>query len=323
MRLEFSLVALACVLAAANMEWSSAQADGAPGLPKLGVYDPHRLLKDEKNIGIEHTFVYWQQFDPEQYRAFAAGAARRSRDIMVTVEPWTRADNWKDGHSTLLSDVLSGGFDKEIKTVCQAIGASKVPSMVSWGHEMDETEGRFPWANQDPETYQKAYRYFVDQCRPLAPNARFGWTPKGEQNLGAYYPGDTYVEFVGLTLFDVQAWNRDHGDRRTFEEKFSALHTRVAGYGKPIVLAEFGVEGDDDYREAWLSCAQERIGKFANMEAIVYFNARETWRWPKSYGQPDWRITDGDFFRCKPKAVSALTPDDLSGRTVKADTPAE
>jgi beta-mannanase len=308
MRLEFSLVALACLLVSANVQWT-AQADGAPPHPKLGVYDPHRLLKDENNIAIEHTFLYWQHFDPEQYRTFAASAGRRGRQVMVTVEPWTRAENWKDGRATLLTEILDGGFDKEIRSVCQAIGASENPVMVSWGHEMDETEGRFPWANQDADQYQKAYRYFVDQCRPLASNARFGWTPKGEENLGVYYPGDGYVDFVGLTLFDVQAWNRDHGDRRSFEEKFGALHARVAAYGKPIVLAEFGVEGDDAYKEAWLACAQERIGKFANVEALVYFNDRETWRWPKPYGQPDWRIADADFFQCRPKALSALTPE--------------
>lgn len=306
MRLELGLVAFACALLAANLQWG-AQADGTPARPKLGAYDPHDLLKDERGIAIEHTFVYWQSFDPDQYETFVANATRRDRQVMVTVEPWTRAANWKDGRESLLKDILTGGFDKEIKSICHAIGASAAPVMVSWGHEMDEQEGRYPWANQEPETYKNAYKYFVDQCRPLAPKARFGWTPKGEETLGAYYPGDAYVDFIGLTLFDVQSWNLDHRDWRRFEEKFGSLHARVTNYGKPIVLAEFGVQGDDRYRDAWLSCAQERIGKFDRVEAIVYFNDRETWRWPKPYGQPDWRITSSDFFQCHPRTMSALT----------------
>jgi endoglucanase len=314
MKLELGLVALACVLLSANVQWS-AQADGAPAHPKLGAYDPHHILKDERDISIEHTFVYWQVFDSDQFKTFAANAVQRGRQIMVTIEPWTRAPNWKDGRESLLSDVLNGAFDKEIKSICHAIGTTAAPVTVSWGHEMDEQEGRYPWANHEPETYKSAYRYFVDQCKPHAPNARFGWTPKGEETMGAYYPGDTYVDFVGLTLFDVQAWNRDHQDWRSFEEKFGSLHSRVVDYGKPIVLAEFGVKGDDEYHEAWLSCAQQRLGKFDRVEAIVYFNDRETWRWPKPYGQPDWRIANSDVFRCRPREISALTQ-------LKAEPPA-
>jgi beta-mannanase len=306
MKLELGLVALACVLLSANVQWS-AQADGASAHPKLGAYDPHHLLKDERGISIEHTFIYWQEFDSGQFKTFASSAMQRGRQLMVTVEPWTRAANWKDGRESLLSDVLQGAFDNEIKSICHAIGAAAGPVMVSWGHEMDEQEGRYPWANQEPEKYKSAYRYFVDQCRPHAPNARFGWTPKGEETMGVYYPGDTYVDFIGLTLFDVQDWNREHRDRRSFEEKFGALHAHVVGYGKPIVLAEFGVKGDDEYRETWLSCAQERLAKFERVEALVYFNDRETWRWPKPYGHPDWRIKSSDILQCRPRVMSALT----------------
>lgn len=307
MKLEFGLVVLACVILSASVQ-RSAQADGASNHPRLGAYDPHDLLKDERGISIEHTFVYWQEFDPAQFKTFASNAMQRGRQLMVTVEPWTRALNWKDGREALLSDVLKGSFDKEIRSICQAVGAAAGPVMVSWGHEMDEQEGRYPWANQEPEAYKSAYKHFVDLCRSHAPNARFGWTPKGEETMGVYYPGDTYVDFIGLTLFDLQDWNREHWDWRSFEDKFGALHARVVDYGKPIVLAEFGVKGDDEYRETWLSCAQERLGKFDRVEALVYFNDRETWQWPKPYGRPDWRLANSRSFQCRHKAISALTP---------------
>lgn len=185
--------------------------------------------------------------------------------------------------------------------------------MIRWGHEMDETEGRFPWAGRTPEAYQSAYRYFVDRCRPLAPKARFGWTPKGERGFGAYYPGDRHVDFVGLTLFDLQAWNRDHKDWRPLDEKFGELHGQVVGFGKPVVLAEFGSGGEDAYQAQWLSCARERLARFGNVEALVYFNARETWRWPEPYGQPDWRLPDGRLSRCDQRQVLLTNPDPSPG----------
>ncbi|WP_052002670.1 glycosyl hydrolase [Microvirga sp. BSC39] len=298
MRLEIGLAALACLLFASNMQ-RSAQADSASTAPRLGVYDPHKLLRDDERFSLEHTFLYWQNFKPEEYRTLASDAARRGRQVIVTVEPWTRAPNWKDGSETLLTDVIAGEFDREISAICHEIGASGAPVMVSWGHEMDETQGRFPWANKDPELFQKAYRHFVNQCRPHAPEARFGWTPKGEATLASYYPGDAYVDFIGLTLFDLEAWNIEQNDHRTFADKFGALHGQVVNYGKPIVLVEFGVSGTESYEETWLSCAQEKLRRFPQVEALVYFNDQETWHWPEPHKQPDWRITDSRKLGCK------------------------
>ena len=319
MRVELGVVALACALVAANVH-RSAYADKGPDLPKLGAYDPHGLLRNERDVSIEHVFLYWQAFRPDEFQLVAADATDRGRQLMVTLEPWTRAANWTDGRETHLDNILGGGFDGEINAICGQIGAVKRPVMLSWGHEMDEMEGRFPWANHDPEKYQTAYRYFVDKCRPLAPNARFGWTPKGEQTMTAYYPGDTYVDFVGLTLFDHQAWNRDHKDFRPLDDRFGALHDQVSGFDKPVMLVEFGTAGDDAYRGEWLACARERLAKFKKVEGLVYFNARETWRWPEPYGLPDWRLTDGRHFRCDQRQAAApRAAPAAAGRTGWAD----
>lgn len=315
MKFEFGLVVLACALTAANVMPES----GTPrpsDLPKLGVYDPNGLMKKDKRVSIEHVFVDWQTFQPAEFRRIAAAAADGGRDLLVTVEPWTRAANRRDGRETLLANINSGTFDREIATICREIGAAETPVMVSWGHEMDEVEGRFPWANQDPELYKSAYRRFVDGCRTHAPTVRFGWTPKGEETLGAYYPGSQHVDFVGLTLFDSQAWNRDHGEESTFQERFGALHRRVAGYGKPVILAEFGVEGDELYREQALSCVREQLRKFSGVEAVVYFNDQETWSWPAPYGRPDWRVASGRVFQCEDTPASGAT-----GAQAQSDSP--
>jgi beta-mannanase len=300
----------ALATAACTLLMSALQANAQSDVPKLGVYDPHGQLRSQGDISIEHVFVSWQTFRPEDLRLAASDAKALGRQLMITVEPWTRAVNMKDGRATLLSEVAGGGFDREITSICQEIGATGSPIMVSWGHEMDEMEGRFPWANHDPTVFQKAYRHFVDQCRQFAPAARFGWTPKGEQTMGTYYPGSAHVDYIGLTLFDVQSWNRDHRDWRTLDDKFGALHSQIAGFGKTVVLAEFGVEGDEAYRQQALACARDRFRKFPNLEAIVYFNDRETWRWPEPYGRPDWRIADLRHLQCE--------REEATGRTLQA-----
>jgi endoglucanase len=296
MKAEIGLVMLACALVASNVE-RSVQAEDLL-TPKLGAYDPQGLLARQNDVAIDHVFIDWARFSPEAIKAAVEQAADRGRELMVTVEPWTRAAGGRDGGEHLLAETVRGDFDSEIDRLCGAVGASPVPVTLSWGHEMDETEGRFPWANQPEELYKAAYRHFVDRCRPLASKARFGWTPKGEPDLARYYPGGGYVDVIGLTLFDLQAWNEAHDDRRTLGDKFGVLRGRVAQFGKPIILAEFGVQGDAAYRDRTLSCFRRELHRFPDVEAIVYFNDRETWSWPVPYGRPDWRVRTAREFNC-------------------------
>lgn len=298
MKAELCLVAVACAVIAANV-LPAARAEVAVGLPRLGAYDPHGMLANEKAVAIDHVFVDWRDPGAEAVGEAVSRAAGRERQLMVTIEPWTRAANGRDGRDGLLNETVRGGFDAEIGAVCRAIGSATSPVIVTWGHEMDEREGRFPWAGQTPEDYKAAYRHFVDTCRTYAPTARFGWTAKGEPSFASYYPGSDHVDFVGLTLFDLQGWNVDHRDTRTFADRFAELRESVVDFGKPIILAEFGIAGDEAYRDAALACAREDLRRFPDVAALIYFNDVETWPWPQHYGRPDWRIDNASMFQCR------------------------
>jgi endoglucanase len=297
MKIELGLVLLACAIAASNLE-RSVHAEDFSRAPKLGAYDPHQALVRQRDVSVDHVFVDLSKFSPATILETVEQAAERGREVLLTVEPWTRAADGRQGGETLLQDVLNGGFDTETDQLCGAIGASRVPVTLSWGHEMDETEGRFPWADRSAELYKAAFRHFVDRCRPLADKARIAWTPKGEAGMERFYPGTSYVDVIGLTLFDSQRWNEDNGDTRSLTTKFTGLRDRVRAFGKPIILAEFGVEGDQAYREKALSCFRRDLHAFSDVEAVVYFNDRETWAWPEPYGRPDWRISNARWFIC-------------------------
>src|SRR5262245_27185487 len=65
--------------------------------PLLGVYDPHDVLSDSDRPRIEHVYVYWQAVDEPMLAAKMRLAEMKKRTLMVTVEPYTRAVNWRDG----------------------------------------------------------------------------------------------------------------------------------------------------------------------------------------------------------------------------------
>ena len=256
---------------------------------QYGVYDPEKRFAESGRIGVEHIFVAWQPLDTERLRSASKYAASRNRLLMVTVEPWP-------AHSrtgkTLFNDITAGFYDADIANVTHALGELSNPVFVRWGHEMEDVTGRYPWASHDAEGYIKAYRYFVDHCRPHS-HGRFNfvWSPKGKNNMPAYYPGDKYVDYVGVSLYGLERWDLDHlGKPSDFNEYFEEIYSRASRYNKPVMIAELGVGGDAAYRHRWFTQVAVAPARFTRLRIVVYFNAKDPASWPDGYRNPDWRI---------------------------------
>lgn len=264
------------------------------GGPVIGVYDPHAAFARDEDVDLEHVFIYWQALDRPAFDAALRRAEERGRALMVTVEPYTRAPDWRAGGERLFADILNGEFAHEIETICGALGAFRNTVLVRWGHEMESPTGRYPWARHDHRGYRAAFRYVVDACRQHAPDALFVWSPVGERNLAAYYPGDAHVDLVGVSLWGLQAYDRRfYGSDRDFAATFGEKYDRVAGFGKPVIIAELGVSGARDYRDRWLRSLHATVrdtDRYARLGAVVLFNDREPHYWPMGLGSPDWRV---------------------------------
>ena len=286
---------------AAKAAPAHAMRSGITGRPlPLGVYDPHDRFKSSTYPKIEHVFVYWQAIDKRMLTAKRRLAEKQRRTLMVTVEPYTKAADWRAGGHRLFSDILTGGYDGQIRNVCGAIADFPGQVWLRWGHEMEDPTDRYPWARRDTRGYIAAYRYFVDACRQLAPRVRFVWSPKGERNLAGYYPGDAWVDMVGVAVWGTDRSDRDwYGKLRSFSEAFAEKYGRVKRFGKPVIIAELGVAGQRDYRDRWLSeirtVAMGGGSKFPLLAGLVYFNDKEPHRWPGGHGAPDWRVTPPDL----------------------------
>ena len=263
----------------------------------FGVYDPWLKFSDAPNIAIEHIFVPWQTPRCDLVRIIQQARAR-DRQLLVTVEPWTDAPDGLAGGENLFGSILAGDHDSRIKAVCGEFAGAGAPVLVRFGHEMEDVTGRYPWARSDAAGYGRAFRHFVDTCRTVAPAAKFVWSPKGERKLHRYYPGHDYVDYVGLSVYALQAWDLDrYGVQRTFSDVVAEKYDRVTRYGKPVIIAEFGIFGDKAYKDRFFGDFRQSLPEFAWLAALVYFNDKEPHFWPEGYGSPDWRVMTDHFFR--------------------------
>ncbi len=262
-----------------------------PGPLEFGAYDPGGDFSSDPRVEIEHVFLPWEDIDLESLPAADAYAQARGRKILVTIEPWTWTRSERNTAEFLQAGIASGDYDQNVREICSRLGALKSEVTVRWGHEMDDLSGQFIWSGWNPETYINAYRRVVDTCRESAPGLQYMWSPLGRETLTSYYPGDSYVDVIGLTVFGLQEWDNDkHGRDRTFNEILKPGYDRAVTFGKPIVVAELGYVGDDAYVQAWENTVRQSHPEFPALTGVVYFNQKEVYPWPENYGLPDWRV---------------------------------
>ena len=109
--------------------------------------------------------------------------------------------------------------------------------------------------------------------------------------MADFYPGDQYVDEIVLSVFGYQPYDKiNFGGDRTFAQALEPGYRLVEGYGKPIIVAELGYEGDLDYVTRWAKAVATPHSEFPRLAAVVHFNTRETHQWPLNMGLPNWRI---------------------------------
>ena len=155
-----------------------------------------------------------------------------------------------------LSQEASGQFNASFKTVAQnMVNAGFASSIIRIGWEFNGSW--FPWsAGGCPSAFVGAFQQIVDAMRSVpGENFKFEWNPTigdlGVGDLASFYPGDSYVDLVGLDVYDV-SWSTYPGADAlftTFENEPDGLNWLAsfgAAHNKPLVFPEWGLGWTSD-----------------------------------------------------------------------------
>lgn len=190
-------------------------------------------------------------------------------------------------------EIFNGAYDQNMEAICSTIATLQSPVTVRWGHEMEVKDGVFTWSNWVPADYIAAFQRMTTICRRAAPQINVMWSPAGEEGMEAYYPGDDFADLVGISVFGLQAYDRLNFDRdRSYTEVLAPRYARAARFGKPVVVAELGYSGRQNYVDAWENSVRVARPEFPSIAGVVYFNQRDVHPWPNNLGLPDWRLDE-------------------------------
>ena len=127
------------------------------------------------------------------------------------------------GENEDLGPIVNGTYDSKLRKDFQYLNTLSCPVLVRIGGEMNVWSPKA--ANADE--FINAYRHVVDLLRANAPQAAAVFSPnfssEDKLDMDKYYPGDSYVDWVGCSLY---------------------FHYAVPGYQKPIFRGSGPTYGD-------------------------------------------------------------------------------
>ncbi len=153
-----------------------------------------------------------------------------------------------------LAQGASGAYNTYFVTLAQRLVADgQGSSIIRLGWEFNG--GWFPWAaNGQAAAFVQYWKNIVTSMRSVAGQQfQFEWNPTrgdlGVGNLANYYPGDAYVDIIGLDVYDTQ-WPSMPGNATEWNTILTEpyglnwLTAFAASHGKPVSLPEWGLWND-------------------------------------------------------------------------------
>ncbi|WP_405089801.1 glycosyl hydrolase [Micromonospora sp. NBC_01392] len=189
-----------------------------------------------------------------------------------------------------LERIARGDFDGYLRSWAEGVRSLGYPIAIRFAHEMNGDW--YPWSERangnHPGDYVRAWRHVhdvftaagaTDVAWVWSPNARWDKTTAG---LGGLYPGDDYVDWVGVTgYYGTGAFTKTYW---SFDQIFGPTIAEIRTVtGKPLVVTETGASDIGARKARWIRETFDSLPRYRNLIGLIWFEVDK---------ETDWRIAD-------------------------------
>ncbi|MCO5725264.1 glycosyltransferase [Robiginitalea marina] len=288
------------------------------GIPDL---EAIRALENEQQVDFDLISLYL---------AWGDGALQEMPDSLIrqiygkgswpliTWEPWTSSFRSTDSipglreNRGVFAAILNGVFDGYIDHIATRLGSYRAPVFLRFAHEFDNPA--YPWSasgGNTPGEFVEAWRYVHRRFAAQgAENVIWVWNPYRPGQVERYFPGEAYVDWIGVTGLNYGSLNPD-GGWYSFDALYQPFHESFGRWAQlPVMIAEMGSLNSGGDRKEWLSDAYESIKHdFPAVKAWIVFHSQWDGNIPRGAGYTgqflDWtgplelpeHTSEKDFYR--------------------------
>ena len=206
-----------------------------------------------------------------------------------------------------LGEIAAGDHDGYIINYLNSITeqAPDIDILIRFAHEMEmRPKYKISWyswqAERSPEQYIAAWRHVVDLGHSINPRIKWVWSPnKIDEYADPFYPGDDYVDYLGVTM-NLRETNDLYFFYRTFEEyyKTEGMKRHIEKYDRKVIICETAFSGDDPVaKQMFIRSTFDYLLKDPNLAGVIFFNKDkldDDGITPKLYNR--FKFTDEDVY---------------------------
>ncbi len=227
-----------------------------------GVSSENEGVFRNADFALVNIFIAWQDSFPW---AFCRDICDSSL-LMITWEPYIGDFS----EPSILPEIIHGTHDRIIAEFADSCISYGGQILLRWGHEMNGSW--YPWSgirlDRERERYITAYRRIYDIFRERGcENVKFVFCVNGVDvpdkrwnRFEGYYPGDSYVDFLGIDVYNwgsTQKWGKwpwSTSRWRSPKDIISNPYERMIHLApsKPILLCEVGSSSTGGDKRKWL-----------------------------------------------------------------------
>ena len=226
---------------------------------------------------------------------FADAVSARGAVPMVTWEPWRDGRLGPRQPEFALRRLLAGDYDELIRRWAESARDWRGPVLLRFAPEMNgDWNSWSPGVNGNTaREYVAVWRHVHDLFAAVgARNVEWVWSPNvsfpGSTPIRDVYPGDAYVDWVGL---DGYNWGASRPGTRwqSFGSVFGpTLRAITRLTAKPVVLTEIASTEAGGRKSAWIRDFLAQIERYPSVVGFVWFQYDK---------ETDWRIDSSNASR--------------------------
>jgi len=225
------------------------------------------------------VFTSWSE--KKLFDARSADTARaQGMRTSVTWEPWNPRGDIRTQPGYALKRIAQGSFDGYVRAYARSVKRYRHPVTIRFAHEMNGSW--YPWGvtnGNRPADYRAAWRHVHHLFRvEHVTNVTWEWAPNvlfyGSPALRPFYPGDRFVDQVGLSGYN---WGQSSTTRwQSFTQIYDASlrSLRTIAPTKRVWLSEVASAAPGGDRAAWVADLFRQVRSRPYIAGLVWFNRR-------------------------------------------------
>lgn len=246
-------------------------------------FDNYKYI--EQRLNYEFPVMVWynhieKELRQDYLRSLLSESYRRGKILELTLQ----TTDAKPGESNMVYAILRGEYDDYLRTYAEIVSEFDHPVLFRLANEMNGDWCAYSGyqTGKDARVYCEFYRYIYQIFEEAkADNVIWVWNPNGESKPDfrwndalAYYPGDEYVDVVGLTAYNTGTYYEEVGEKwSTFKELYDDLYTNYCQlFGQPLMITEFSCASTGGDKAAWIQDMFKEIQNYPEIKLAIWWD---------------------------------------------------